>query len=39
MDFYTIDIKYIKYLHSFDSEVYLNQQRHDLNTHNQQVTI
>lgn len=29
MDFYTIDIKYIKYLHSFDSEVYLNQQRHD----------
>jgi len=29
MKFYTIDINYIKYLHSFDSEVYFNVQRHD----------
>lgn len=29
MKFYTIDIKYIKYLNSFDSEVYLNKRRHD----------
>lgn len=29
MKFYTIDIQYIKYLHSFDSEVYFNKQRHD----------
>ena len=29
MKFYTIDIDYIKYLHSFDSEVYFNVQRHD----------
>lgn len=27
--FYTIDIDYIKYLYSYDSEVYLNKQRHD----------
>lgn len=29
MKFYTIDIDYIKYLYSYDSEVYLNKQRHD----------
>lgn len=29
MDFYSIDIEYIKYLHSYDSEVYFNMQRHD----------
>lgn len=29
MKFYTIDIDYIKYLYSFDSEVYFNKQRHD----------
>lgn len=28
MKFYTIDIDYIKYLHSYDSEVYCNKQRH-----------
>ena len=27
--FYTIDIDYIKYLYSFDTEVYFNKQRHD----------
>lgn len=27
--FYTTDIDYIKYLHSFDSEVYFNKQRYD----------
>lgn len=25
MEFYTIDINYIKYLHSYDSEIYLNE--------------
>ena len=29
MDFYTIDIAYIKYLNQFDSEIYLNKLRHD----------
>lgn len=29
MKFYTIDIDYIKYLHSYDSEVYFNKKRHD----------
>lgn len=29
MKFYTIDLDYIKYLHTFDSEVYFNKQRHD----------
>lgn len=29
INFYTIDIDYIKYLHSFDSEVYFNKRRHD----------
>ena len=29
MKFYTTDIDYIKYLHSFDSEVYFNKQRYD----------
>ena len=29
VDFYTIDIEYIKYLYSFDTEVYFNKQRHD----------
>lgn len=29
MNFYTIDIEYIKYLHSFDTEVYFNKERHD----------
>ncbi|MEG2800140.1 MAG: type III toxin-antitoxin system ToxN/AbiQ family toxin [Erysipelotrichaceae bacterium] len=29
MKFYTINIDYIKYLNSFDHEVYLNKKRHD----------
>lgn len=29
MNFYTIDIEYIKYLYSFDTEVYFNKKRHD----------
>lgn len=29
MKFYTIDIDYIKYLYSFDTEVYFNRKRHD----------
>lgn len=29
MKFYTIDIEYIKYLNSFEKEVYLNKKRHD----------
>lgn len=29
MKFYTIDIEYVKYLSSFDHEVYLNKKRHD----------
>lgn len=29
MKFYTIDIDYIKYLNTYDSEVYLNKKRHD----------
>lgn len=29
LKFYTIDIDYIKYLYSFDTEVYFNKKRHD----------
>lgn len=29
MKFYTIDIDYIKYLNTYDSEVYINKKRHD----------
>ena len=29
LHFYTIDIEYIKYLYSFDTEVYFNKERHD----------